>query len=225
MPPNSLLDPGPGRAVAGGNVETSQRVVDVLYGALGVAAASQGTMNNVLFGAVDGGGHPYYETIAGGAGAVRGAPGASGVQVHMTNTRITDPEILEHRFEQVRLERFALRTGSGGAGRWPGGEGVVRVFCFLAPMMVTLLTQRRVRAPFGLEGGEAGSVGENWLWRADGVHEKLPGCYQGEVRAGDRLALYTPGGGGFGQATERGRRMKMERGRGCVLLSHQNHLR
>ena len=199
IPRNSLLDPGPGKAVAGGNVETAQRLVDVLYGALGVAAASQGTMNNFLFGAADGSGSQYYETIAGGSGAILGAHGASGVQVHMTNTRITDPEILEHRFEHVRLERFELRTGSGGLGLWHGGEGVVRVFHFLSPMMITILSQRRDKAPFGLCGGSPGATGENWLRCHDQAPEKLPGRYQGIVQSGDRVEIHTPGGGGFGK--------------------------
>ena len=199
IPADSLLNPPAGTAVAGGNVETSQRVVDVLYGALGVAAASQGTMNNFLFGAVDGRGGQYYETIAGGAGAVAGVDGASGVQVHMTNTRITDPEVLEYRFPQVRLEGFFLARGSGGGGRWRGGDGVVRRFRFLTPLSVTLLSQRRSTRPFGLAGGEPGAAGENRLWRAGAAQaERLPGCFQGRVEAGDLLEIRTPGGGGFG---------------------------
>ncbi|MBF0588252.1 MAG: hydantoinase B/oxoprolinase family protein, partial [Magnetococcales bacterium] len=203
IPAQSLLRPGHGAAVAGGNVETSQRVVDVLYGALGVAAASQGTMNNLLFGALDGGGKQYYETIAGGSGAVEGATGASGVQVHMTNTRMTDPEVLEHRFREVRLEKFHLRRGSGGKGRWSGGDGVVRLFRFLQDMAVTLVTERRCKAPFGLHGGGTGAEGENHLWRSIGERDRLPGRFQGILKAGERLEIRTPGGGGFQKSTER----------------------
>ncbi len=204
IPERTLLHPGAGAAVAGGNVETSQRLVDVLYGALGVAAASQGTMNNFLFGAADGSGGQYYETIAGGSGAVAGADGASGVQVHMTNTRITDPEVLEYRFPEVRLERFSLTPGTGGAGRWRGGDGVIRCFRFLAPLAITLLTQRRTTRPFGLAGGQPGAAGENRLWRRGAERpEKLPGCWQGRVATGDVLEIRTPGGGGFGAADEK----------------------
>jgi 5-oxoprolinase (ATP-hydrolysing) len=189
IPEGSLLDPSPGRAVAGGNVETSQRVVDVLLGALGAAAASQGTMNNVTFGDASFG---YYETLAGGAGAGPGFDGASCVHTHMTNSRITDPEVLEDRFP-VRLVRFARREGSGGAGRWRGGDGVVREYQALAPLSFSILSERRERAPFGLEGGEAGAPGVN-------AHEgrALPGRGVVEVAPGERIRLETPGGGGFG---------------------------
>ncbi|MBF0620438.1 MAG: hydantoinase B/oxoprolinase family protein [Magnetococcales bacterium] len=198
IPNDSLLNPRPGAAVSGGNVETSQRVVDVLYGALGVAAASQGTMNNFLFGRPDGTGTQYYETIAGGSGAIEGAHGASGVQVHMTNTRITDPEVLEYRFPKLLLTAFSLRNKSGGLGRWHGGDGVVRRFYFLEPLSITLLSQRRNCTPFGLNGGQPGKMGINRLIRADGTEEILPGRYQGEVACHDTLEISTPGGGGFG---------------------------
>jgi 5-oxoprolinase (ATP-hydrolysing) len=194
IPPGSLLDPPRGAAVAGGNVETSQRVVDVLLGALGLAAASQGTMNNLAFGTERFG---YYETIGGGAGAGEGFAGASGVHVHMTNTRITDAEVLEER-HPVRLETFALRPGSGGAGRWPGGDGLVRRLRFLAPARVTLLSERRARAPFGLAGGAPGARGRNALERRDGRVEELPGRAEVDVEPGDCLVVETPGGGGFG---------------------------
>ncbi len=195
IPPHTLLSPGTGRAVAAGNVETSQRVVDVLLGALGLAAASQGTMNNLTFGDATFG---YYETLGGGAGACVGHAGRSGVHTHMTNTRITDPEALEARFP-VRLWRFGLRRGSGGAGRWPGGDGLVRELEFLRPMAVAILSERRSRAPFGLQGGAAGATGQNLL---DG--EPLPGRATLAVRAGQRLRIETPGGGGVGSPPSTG---------------------
>ncbi len=187
--PPGLLSPGPGAAVAAGNVETSQRVVDVLLGALGLAAASQGTMNNLTFGDASFG---YYETLGGGAGACAGHAGRSGVHTHMTNTRVTDPEVLEARFP-VRLWRFGLRRGSGGAGRWAGGEGLVRELEFLRPLHVAILSQRRERAPFGLSGGGPGAVGRNLL-----DDRALPGRVAVVVAAGQRLRIETPGGGGFG---------------------------
>ncbi len=189
IPPHSLLSPGPTRAVSGGNVETSQRVVDVLLGALGQAAASQGTMNNVSFGDPSFG---YYETIAGGAGASAGYAGASGVHTHMTNTRITDPEVLENRCP-VRLRAFSIRRGSGGRGRFSGGDGLIRELEFLRPLWVSLLTERRTKAPFGLLGGEPGSRGIN---RLNGV--VVGGKAQLQVKPGDRLRIETPGGGGYG---------------------------
>jgi 5-oxoprolinase (ATP-hydrolysing) len=189
IPEGSVLSPRPGRAVAGGNVETSQRIVDVLLGALGRAAASQGTMNNLTFGDESFG---YYETIGGGAGAGPGFSGASGVHTHMTNTRITDPEILETRFP-VRLVRFALRRGSGGAGRFRGGDGLVRELEFLRPLRVSILSERRRRAPFGLAGGAPGATGRNFQ---DG--RELPGKVEFEVVAGSRVRIETPGGGGYG---------------------------
>jgi 5-oxoprolinase (ATP-hydrolysing) len=194
IPSGSLLDPPPGSAVVGGNVETSQRVVDVLLGAIGLAAASQGTMNNVTFGNERFG---YYETIGGGAGAGADFPGASGVHVHMTNTRITDPEVLESRYP-VRLLEFALRTGSGGNGAQRGGDGLVRRYGFLAPVSVTLLTERRERAPFGLAGGAPGARGRNLVVRGGGVPEEVGSKVNLHLEAGDELWVETPGGGGFG---------------------------
>jgi 5-oxoprolinase (ATP-hydrolysing) len=195
IPPGSILDPPVGSAVVGGNVETSQRVVDVLLGALGRAAASQGTMNNVTFGDAEFG---YYETIGGGAGATATADGASGVHTHMTNTRITDPEILEARFP-VRLVEFGLRPHSGGSGRRPGGDGIIRRYAFLRPVTVSLLTERRVHAPFGLSGGGAGAMGRNRVLRfGQSVPEVLPGRIAIELAEGDELWIETPGGGGFG---------------------------
>ncbi len=192
IPPGSLLDPSPERAVAGGNVETSQRVVDVLLGALGLAAASQGTMNNVTFGDAHFG---YYETVAGGAGAGPGFDGASCVHTHMTNSRITDPEILEDRFP-VRLVRFARRHGSGGGGRWEGGDGVIREIEALAPLSFSILSERRARAPFGLAGGEDGAKGRNLAGE-----EPLGGRAVVELSPGQRIRLETPGGGGYGEST------------------------
>ncbi len=194
IPEGSLLDPPPGAAVVGGNVETSQRIVDVLLGAIGRAAASQGTMNNVAFGDETFG---YYETIGGGAGAIDGHHGASGVHTHMTNTRITDAEILEAR-HPVRLLEFSLRRGSGGAGRWRGGDGLVRRYEFLAPVTVSLLTQRRTLAPFGLKGGEAGVVGKNSVESSSGSLSVLPGSVTRRFEVGERLRIETPGGGGYG---------------------------
>ena len=195
IPSGSLLDPPRGSAVVGGNVETSQRVVDVLLGALGRAAASQGTMNNVTFGDDAFG---YYETIGGGAGATALAAGESGVHTHMTNTRITDPEVLEARFP-VRLLEFGLRAGSGGEGARRGGDGIVRRYRFLRPVTVSLLTERRTRAPFGLEGGGAGRTGLNRVRRAaDGRIEEAPGHARLELDAEDELWIETPGGGGHG---------------------------
>ncbi len=204
VPPGCMLDPpfptdpSEAPAVVGGNVETSQRLVDALLCALGLAAGSQGTMNNTLFGNASFG---YYETVCGGAGASLGHPGASAVHTHMTNTRITDPEILEHRYP-VRLHRFAIRRGSGGAGRFRGGDGAVREIEFLAPMALSLLTQHRVEAPYGLAGGGPGERGRQTLIRADGKREELPPSAAREVEPGDRLLLETPGGGGFGVLTE-----------------------
>ncbi len=194
LPPGSLLDPPEGSAVVGGNVETSQRIVDVLLGALGIAAASQGTMNNLTFGDDRFG---YYETIGGGAGAGPDFDGASALHTHMTNTRITDPEVLEDRYP-VRLDRFAVRRGSGGAGRHSGGDGIERAYTFTSPLRATLLTERRDVAPYGLEGGEPGAKGRNRIERSVGVVEELPGHCAVELAPGDRLVIETPGGGGFG---------------------------
>ncbi len=195
VPEGCLLNPRPGAAVVAGNVETSQAVVDALYGALGLLAASQGTMNNFTFGDAN---HQYYETIAGGAGAGPGFVGASGIQTHMTNSRLTDPEILEQRFP-VRLESFGFRRGSGGAGQWHGGDGLTRVVRFLAPLTAGLLSQRRVYAPFGLAGGGDALPGRAVLRRADGTELVLGACATVEVQPGDVLQIDTPGGGGYGK--------------------------
>jgi 5-oxoprolinase (ATP-hydrolysing) len=180
-------------AVVGGNVEVSQRLVDTLFKALGVQACSQGTMNNFLFGNRRFG---YYETIGGGAGAGPGYAGASALHTHMTNTAITDGEILERRYP-VRLRRFEVRRGSGGAGVWRGGDGVVREFEFLEGLTISLLTQHRVEGPYGMNGGGAGAPGRQVLVR-DGLEQVLPASASLEVRPGDRLVIETPGGGGWG---------------------------
>lgn len=189
IPARSLLAPGPRCAVAGGNVETSQRVVDALLAASGLLAASQGTMNNLSFGS---GSYGYYETIAGGAGAGSTFPGASGVHTHMTNTRITDAELMERRFP-VRVVEHALRRGSGGAGAHRGGDGVRRTLEFLQATHVSILSDRRRSEPFGLRGGKPGARGQNLL-----NDRELPAATSFDVTAGDRLTLLTPGGGGFG---------------------------
>ncbi len=200
VPPGLLNPPFPddasaAPAVVGGNVETSQRVVDTLIKALGLCACGQGTMNNVLFGNERFG---YYETVCGGAGAGPSFAGESAVHTHMTNTRITDPEVLEARYP-VRLERFAVRSGSGGAGRERGGDGVVRELRFLEPVALSILSQHRHEAPFGAAGGAPGARGKQRLLRADGRVVELRGIDQAEVEAGDRLVLETPGGGGWGE--------------------------
>ena len=197
IPPGCLLDPEPHRAVAGGNVETSQRIVDVLLAAVGAKAASQGTMNNLTFGD---GSFGYYETIGGGDGATADADGGSGVHTHMTNTRITDPEVLESRFP-VRLRTFALRRGSGGAGLHRGGDGLVRELEFLAPLQVSILSDRRGRPPFGLAGGEAGAAGAN-RWIQTGRSRDVPGRARLCVQPGDRFRIETPGGGGYGTPSD-----------------------
>jgi len=194
IPAGCLLNPAYPAAVVAGNVETSQCVVDALFGALGVMAASQGTMNNLTFGNAR---HQYYETLCGGAGAGPGFAGASAVHTHMTNSRLTDPEVLEWRFP-VLLDAFALRRGSGGRGLQPGGEGVVRRLRFREPMTAALLSGRRRVPPYGLAGGAPGACGRNAVERADGRREEFPGCARLEVEPGDTLVIETPGGGGYG---------------------------
>jgi 5-oxoprolinase (ATP-hydrolysing) len=194
IPEGSMLNPKPPAAVVAGNVETSQLVTDALYGALGVVAASQGTMNNFTFGDDR---RQYYETICGGAGAGPGFDGASAVQTHMTNSRLTDPEVLEWRFP-VMVDRFAIRHGSGGAGRHRGGDGVVRHIRFREPMATAILSGRRVVPPFGVDGGQPGTLGHNSVIRADGMVETLPGTAVTDMQTGDVFVIETPGGGGFG---------------------------
>ncbi|MGC1272670.1 MAG: hydantoinase B/oxoprolinase family protein [Planctomycetaceae bacterium] len=199
--PECLLNPPPHEdpaqcaAIVGGNVETSQRVVDVLLGAFGVAAASQGTMNNLTFGNSRFG---YYETICGGTGATPDADGCSGIHSHMTNTRLTDAEVLERRYP-VRVKSFRFRIGSGGEGLRHGGDGIIRELVFCEPLSVAMLSERRgPNPPFGLAGGCPGALGRNRLHRKDGAEVELAGKFRIEVDAGDRLIIETPGGGGFG---------------------------
>jgi 5-oxoprolinase (ATP-hydrolysing) len=199
VPEPSMLAPVAPAAVVAGNVETSQHLVDALYAALGVMANAQGTMNNFTFGDED---RQYYETLCGGAGATADAPGASGVHTHMTNSRLTDPEVLERRFP-VRLEAFAIRRGSGGPGRHPGGDGVVRRLRFLEPMQAGLLSTRREHAPQGVCGGGPAKPGRDRLITADGAVKDLPGCFSIAVQAGDAVEIQTPGGGGYGPSDER----------------------
>ncbi|MFI4973478.1 MAG: hydantoinase B/oxoprolinase family protein [Caulobacterales bacterium] len=194
VPAGSMLNPNPPAAVVAGNVETSQHIVDAIYAALGVMANSQGSMNNLTFGDAE---RQYYETICGGAGATARAAGASAVHTHMTNSRLTDPEILERRFP-VRLEAFAIRRGSGGAGRNAGGDGAVRRLRFLAAMDVALLSTRRDHAPQGVAGGRPALPGSQRLIGAGGSVKELPGCFSIEAEPGDVVEIETPGGGGFG---------------------------
>ena len=195
IPDGSMLAPRYPAAVVAGNVETSQAITDTLYGALGVLAASQGTMNNFTFGNAT---YQYYETIAGGSGAGPDFDGASAVQTHMTNSRLTDPEVLEWRFP-VCLESFAIRRGSGGAGRHRGGDGTRRVVRFLAPMTAVVLANHRRVAPFGAAGGRPGAVGRNWVERADGTREDFGATCKVEMGEGDVFVIETPGGGGYGK--------------------------
>jgi len=200
IPRDCFLNPTPGDtpenspAIVGGNVETSQRVVDVLLGALGITAASQGTMNNWLMGDESFG---YYETVGGGSGATATANGADAVHVHMTNTRLTDPEILETRYPVI-LREFSIRNGSGGPGQHCGGDGMVRAIEFLKSLDVSLLTNRRSSSPYGLEGGGAGVAGKNTLIRKSGQERDLESRAQLRVEPGDVLRIETPGGGGYG---------------------------
>jgi 5-oxoprolinase (ATP-hydrolysing) len=196
LDPDFSVAPELAPAVVGGNVETSQRLVDTLLKALGLAACSQGTMNNTLFGNARFG---YYETVCGGTGAGPGWHGASAVHSHMTNTRITDPEVLELRYP-VRLERFAIRRGSGGGGRFRGGDGAVREITFLEPVALSLVTQHRRERPYGVDGGEAGAPGRQRVVRASGETLELGSVDGCDLAAGDRLVLETPGGGGWGDA-------------------------
>jgi 5-oxoprolinase (ATP-hydrolysing) len=190
-----MLNPKYPAACVAGNVETSQYITDALFGAVGAVAAAQGTNNNFTFGDAR---RQYYETICGGAGAGPGFAGASAVHTHMTNTRLTDPEVLEWRFP-VLLESFSVRRGSGGAGRWRGGDGIVRRVRFREPMTAAILSSHRRIPPFGMAGGAPGEVGRNWVERVDGSLERLGGCDQREMRPGDVFVISTPSGGGYGE--------------------------
>ena len=196
IPSGSMLDPKPPAAVVAGNVETSQAVVNALYGALGVLSAAQGTMNNLTFGNER---YQYYETICGGAGAGQGFHGASAIHTHMTNSRMTDPEILELRYPVV-LSEFRIRTGSGGKGRWNGGDGVVRRISFREAMTVAILSGSRKIPPFGLAGGAPGATGQTYIERIGGHRDILDSSATAEVVPGDSIVVETPGGGGYGRA-------------------------
>lgn len=205
-PPGSLVNASFPAAVAGGNVETSQRIVDTLLAALAPAlpdqipAASCGTMNNLVIGGVDprrGSAFSYYETMAGGMGAHANGPGLSAVQTHMTNTKNTPVEALEHAYP-LRVQRVAINDGSGGSGRFRGGDGIVREIEVLAPCHASLLTERRTIAPYGLHGGQPGATGKNVLIQKNGAVQTLPGKVEIDLQAGDVLRIETPGGGGFG---------------------------
>ncbi|RPF31901.1 hydantoinase B/oxoprolinase family protein [Streptomyces sp. TLI_185] len=194
VPPGSMLAPEPPAAVVAGNVETSQAITGALYAALGVQAEGSGTMNNVTFGNER---HQYYETVASGSGAGEGFPGAPVVQTHMTNSRLTDPEVLEWRLP-VQLDEFAVRHGSGGPGRWQGGDGAVRRIRFHEPMTVSTLSQHRRVPPYGMAGGEPGALGANRVEHADGTVTALGGSDSADVGPDDVLVIETPGGGGYG---------------------------
>ncbi|MGJ5672144.1 MAG: hydantoinase B/oxoprolinase family protein [Nostochopsis sp.] len=195
IPSGCMLNPSYPAAVVAGNVETSQAIVDALYGALGVMAASQGTMNNFTFGNDR---YQYYETICGGSGAGINFNGTDAVHTHMTNSRLTDPEVLESRYP-VLVESFSLRPDSAGKGKHSGGDGVIRRIKFLESMTANILSGHRVIPPFGLNGGEAGQVGRNWIERQDGTQENLDSTATVQMQPGDIFVIETPGGGGFGE--------------------------
>jgi 5-oxoprolinase (ATP-hydrolysing) len=196
IPPGTFLSPEPGAAVVAGNTEVSQATCNALFGALGRLACSQATMNNVVFGDAT---RQYYETICGGMGAGPDADGASAIQTHMTNTRMTDPEVFELRYP-VRLEEFSIRRGSGGGGAHRGGDGSVRRIRFFEPMTMVVVASRREVAPFGLEGGADGAAGRQYVERADGTVTVMGGRDRAEIAPGDVFVIETPGGGGFGVA-------------------------
>jgi 5-oxoprolinase (ATP-hydrolysing) len=199
VPEGCMLNPRPPAAVVAGNVETSMCVTNALYGALGVMAASQCTMNNFTFGNET---HQYYETISGGSGAGPGFDGTSVVQTHMTNSRLTDPEVLEFRFP-VRLDSYEIRKGSGGAGRWRGGDGGVRRVRFLEPMTASILSNGRRVPAFGGDGGCPGALGINRVERLDGTVETLGHIGSSAMQPGDVFVIETPGGGGWGAPDDR----------------------
>jgi 5-oxoprolinase (ATP-hydrolysing) len=194
IPEGSMLNPRPPAATVAGNVETSQCITDAIYGALGVMAASYGTMNNFTFGNDR---HQYYETISGGTGAGEGFDGTDTVQAHMTNSRLTDPEVLEWRFP-VRIDGHEIRQGSGGAGKWHGGNGATRRVRFLEPMTAAILAGHRRVPPYGMAGGSPGGLGANWVERRDGSRTQLSFADETAMEAGDVFVIETPGGGGYG---------------------------
>ena len=195
IPEGCMLCPAYPAAVVAGNVETSQCITDALYGAMTVMAAAQGTMNNFTFGNER---HQYYETVAGGSGAGPGFDGADAVQTHMTNSRLTDPEVLEFRFP-VLVEEFRIRRGSGGAGLQRGGDGVVRRIRFREAMTAAILSGHRRIPPYGLEGGAPAALGRNHVERQDGSVVELKGTDRIDMQPGDCFIIETPGGGGFGK--------------------------
>jgi 5-oxoprolinase (ATP-hydrolysing) len=194
IPEGSMLNPHYPAAVVAGNVETSQCITDALYGALGVMAAAQGTMNNFTFGNER---HQYYETVCGGSGAGPDFDGTDAIHTHMTNSRLTDPEVLEWRFP-VLLESFSIRRGSGGRGAHRGGDGTIRRMRFREAMTAAILSGHRRVPPYGLAGGAPGAVGRNWVERTDGRREEFGATHTVEMRAGDVFVIETPGGGGYG---------------------------
>jgi 5-oxoprolinase (ATP-hydrolysing) len=196
VPDGSMLAPAYPAAVVAGNVETSQAVTDTLFGALGAMAAAQGTMNNLTFGNDK---YQYYETICSGSSAGPGFSGADAVHTHMTNSRLTDPEILELRYPAL-LEDFHIREGSGGKGKWHAGDGTQRTIRFLEKLQCAILSGHRRVRPFGLDSGEPGELGENWVRRKDGTMERLEGCDETVLEAGEAIIVKTPTGGGYGQA-------------------------
>jgi 5-oxoprolinase (ATP-hydrolysing) len=196
VPPKSMLTPEYPAAVVAGNVEVSQAVTNCLFGALKALACAQGTMNNLNFGNDK---YQYYETICSGSPAGPGFNGTDAVHTHMTNTRLTDPEILDFRYP-VLLEDFHIRKGSGGKGKWHAGDGIRRTIRFLEKMDCTILSGHRRVPPFGLEGGEPGQVGENWARRKDGAMVKLEGCDATEIDADEAIIIQTPTAGGYGRA-------------------------
>jgi 5-oxoprolinase (ATP-hydrolysing) len=199
VPEGSMLNPRPPASVVAGNVETSTCITNALYGALGTMASAQCTMNNFTFGDER---FQYYETIAGGSGAGPDFDGTAVVQTHMTNSRLTDPEVLELRFP-VRLDRYEIREGSGGAGRHRGGDGGVRRVRFLAPMTASILSNGRVHGAFGMAGGSDGAPGVNRVERADGTVEPLAHIASAAMQPDDVFVIETPGGGGFGRGDDR----------------------
>jgi 5-oxoprolinase (ATP-hydrolysing) len=203
VPQGSLLNPRFPAAVVAGNVETSQAVTNALFAALGMLGSSQGTMNNLTFGNQR---YQYYETICSGSPAGvdaqgNGFNGVAAVHTHMTNTRMTDPEILEQRYP-VMLKEFVIDRDSGGKGKWHAGDGITRTITFLEDMQCSILSGHRISPPYGLRGGEAGRIGRNWLTKANGDQQELAGCDFTTVADGDSISIQSPTGGGFGKANE-----------------------